>query len=360
MKYLPYFLIVLVLLIAGGIYIDKTGKNKTLNNPAIITPLSTATQNINSGYNTALKNYGPAPELLGINHWLNSDPLTLASLKGKVVLIDFWTYSCINCIRTMPYITKWYETYKDQGFVIIGVHTPEFAFEKVTENVATAIKRFGINYPVAQDNNYETWNAYQNRYWPAHYLIDKQGVIRYVHFGEGEYEETENIIRYLLGLDANESARALQAGEKKDIRSPEIYFGTARIKNIVPGQAPTDRASVYALPKNLELNQFALSGEWKFSPESARLTRGSGKILLKFYSGKLHMVAKSDKEITLKITVDGQARESVTVKNSDLYTLFDSDEYKEHVIEIEIPDAPASPANGEGGGGFEAFTFTFG
>ncbi len=146
-----------------------------------------------------LSQYGQAPEFVGIEKWLNTDsPLTMEGLRGKVVLIDFWTYSCINCIRTLPYVTGWYEKYKDQGFVVIGVHTPEFAFEKKTTNVVDALARYRINYPVAQDNNYGTWQAYNNRYWPAVYLIDKQGVIRFTHFGEGKYKEIDQAIQYLL------------------------------------------------------------------------------------------------------------------------------------------------------------------
>ncbi len=148
---------------------------------------------------SVLKNYGPAPEIVGIEHWLNTEtPHSLAALRGKVVMIDFWTYSCINCIRTLPYVTSWYETYRDQGFVVIGVHTPEFAFEKKTANVAEAIGRYDIRYPVAQDNQYATWQAYSNRYWPAHYLIDAAGNIREYHFGEGNYVETEAAIQVLL------------------------------------------------------------------------------------------------------------------------------------------------------------------
>lgn len=140
----------------------------------------------------------PAPEFQGISNWLNSAPLTIAGLKGKVVLVDFWTYTCINCIRTLPYVTKWYDTYKDKGLVVVGMHTPEYAFERKTDNVKEAIGRFKINYPVAQDNRYATWSAYNNMYWPAVYLIDKKGRIVYTHFGEGDYAETESQIRRLL------------------------------------------------------------------------------------------------------------------------------------------------------------------
>ena len=145
-----------------------------------------------------LIDYGPAPDFAGIEKWLNSEPLAMASLRGKVVLVDFWTYSCINCLRTLPYVTKWYDSYKDKGLVVIGVHTPEFAFERQTRNVQTAIKRFKINYPVAQDNRYATWKAYNNQYWPAAYLIDRKGTIVLKHIGEGKYDEMENAIRVLL------------------------------------------------------------------------------------------------------------------------------------------------------------------
>ena len=150
------------------------------------------------GEQTTSSEHRTAPEFAGISAWLNSPPLTLESLRGKVVLVQFWTYSCINCVRTLPYVTKWYDTYKDKGFVVVGVHTPEFAFERETTNVETAIKRFGIKYPVAQDNQYRTWRGFGNQYWPAVYLIDKQGRIVYTHFGEGDYAQTEAQIRRLL------------------------------------------------------------------------------------------------------------------------------------------------------------------
>jgi thiol-disulfide isomerase/thioredoxin len=147
----------------------------------------------------SLYDYGPAPEFAGIEHWLNSDPLSLADLRGKVVLVDFWTYSCINCLRTLPYVTRWYEKFRERGLVVVGVHTPEFGYEKLTRNVQTAIGRFGITYPVAQDNQYTTWKAFDNEYWPATYLIDRNGHVVLKHVGEGEYEETERAIEALLG-----------------------------------------------------------------------------------------------------------------------------------------------------------------
>lgn len=152
--------------------------------------------------NPVFVDYGAAPNFSGIETWLNSAPLSMSGLRGKVVLVDFWTYSCINCLRTLPYVTKWHERYKDQGLVVIGVHTPEFAFERRTTNVQTAMKRFGIRYPVAQDNQYATWKAYENRYWPAAYLIDRTGRIVLKHFGEGHYDEMESAIRILLAAES--------------------------------------------------------------------------------------------------------------------------------------------------------------
>lgn len=295
----------------------------------------------------ALSNYGPAPEFTGITHWLNSDPLTKEKLSGKVVLIDFWTYSCINCIRTLPYTTKWYDTYKDKGLVVIGVHTPEFAFEKETGNVKTAAERSGIHYPVAQDNNFATWNAYKNQFWPAEYLIDQKGNIVYKHFGEGKYDHTENAIRQLLGF--NQPVNSEPVKKLTGIHSPEMYFKLPRLKYLTPSQSASGQPKIYSFGQGLALNNFEVQGEWQFGDDHAELTKGAGRIRLHFSSGKVFMVAAADKPATIKITVDGKASPDVIVSMSQLYTLFDSNDYREHTIEIAIP----SP-------GFKAFTFTFG
>jgi thiol-disulfide isomerase/thioredoxin len=343
---LPYILTIIGLLIIGGIYLEVTNKDDSMS-------ILDNTMFANKPKTAELKNLGPAPEFVGIEKWLNSEPLTQASLKGKVVLIDFWTYSCINCIRTLPYVTKWYDTYKDDGLVVVGVHTPEFAFEKVTANVETAIKRHKINYPVAQDNNYDTWSAYNNRYWPAEYLIDQQGNIVYTHFGEGNYDVTENTIRQLLGLETDAKLKdAEQAGK---VQSPEMYFGTDRLKNLVSNQVSfIGQEYLYQFPTEpLPLNTFAMEGSWQFFKDKAVLypgSQGKGKIRLHFKSGKVFMVATAGTPLKLDITVDGKAQPSVTVKDSQLYTLFDSNDYSDHVIEISIPEP----------GNFEAFTFTFG
>lgn len=294
-----------------------------------------------------LQNYGKAPELVGISKWLNSEPLTLESLRGKVVMVDFWTYSCINCVRTLPHINAWHEKYKDQGLVIIGVHTPEFAFEKDTRNVQKALDQFNITYPVAQDNDYATWGAYNNRYWPAKYLVDKEGNIVYTHFGEGSYQETENVIRQLLALDHMEKTETEIT--PYGVGSPEMYFGLSRMTNLDNDQLASSIARDYTLPASLGLNTFALEGKWQFSDESAKMVSQKGTIKLRFSAGKVFMVASSPTEARLKITIDGQSQKDVLVTTSKLYTLFDSTDDKEHELEIQIS-----------GKDFEAFTFTFG
>ncbi len=324
-------------------------------NPISINPTNSATstilvsgQKINAEDNSkiVLEDFGTAPEFSDITGWLNSKPLKMSELRGKVILIDFWTYSCINCIRTLPFVTNWYDKYKDNGLLVIGVHTPEFAFEKDSQNVKTAIDRFKINYPVAQDNNYGTWSAYKNQYWPAEYVIDQNGKIVHEHFGEGEYDVTENLIRQLLGLDKDLGAKTSTLGK---IGSPEMYFEPSRLEFLTSAQKPSFEPATYTLPSSLYINSFALDGVWKFTEDHAELTEPHGKIRLNFNSGKLFMVAASDHPITITITVDGKKQPDQVIQASQLYEIFDSTEYNRHTVDIEIPEA-----------GFQAFTFTFG
>lgn len=217
----------------------------------------------------ALPAQGNAPEFVGIEKWLNSEPLTMQSLRGKVVLVDFWTYTCINCIRTLPHVTSWYEKYKDKGFVVVGVHTPEFEFEKKKENVENAIKQYGIRYPVAQDNNYATWKAYSNQYWPAEYLIDAKGVIRRTHFGEGEYDKTEEAIQALLTEAGGTVTEQVSPGVDETPRmrlTPETYVGSRRSE----GRAQ-------------------LSGKWSVQDEYAESGKDSS-LLINFYANKVFLV----------------------------------------------------------------------
>jgi thiol-disulfide isomerase/thioredoxin len=347
-KRLLFILIPLVLLIGAGLFLEFSDSKNTLLPVALKNKFENSQEATEAAEQKDLfKNYGAAPEFTGVNKWLNSDALKMSDLKGKVVLVDFWTYSCINCVRTLPYITKWYDQYKDSGLVVVGVHTPEFAFEKVTGNVENAIKTNKINYPVAQDNDYKTWSAYKNQFWPANYLIDKDGNIVYTHFGEGNYDITEKAIRTLLGLEGNYEAP--KAAEVNQAQTPEIYFGLARLKNLGNEEKPQTTEQIYTFPKKLGDNKFALEGRWQFNQESAIHTSGYGKIKLNFNAAKVFMVAESSKPITVKVHVDGELIKGVVVSGSDLYSLFESLTGGPHTMEIEIPE-----------GGFQAFTFTFG
>jgi len=263
---------------------------------------------------------GGFPPLSGAVEWLNSPPLTPEGLKGKVVLIDFWTYSCINCLRSIPYVRAWYEKYKNQGLVVIGVHTPEFAFERNIVNVRAAISDLKINYPVAIDNDYAIWRAFDNEYWPAHYFIDAKGRIRYHHFGEGEYDESERVIQLLLaetgnsdtstGLVAVNASGAEAAPSVSDNRSPETYLGYDKADNFVsPGGIVEDESHVYATTAP-QLNQWSLSGDWTVRAENATLDEKDGRIIFRFHARDLHLVlgpAADGKPIRFRVTIDGAA-----------------------------------------------------
>jgi cytochrome c biogenesis protein CcdA/thiol-disulfide isomerase/thioredoxin len=266
----------------------------------------------------ALPVEGTMPEFTGAVEWLNSPPLTNAELKGKVVLVDFWTYSCINCLRTLPYVRAWAEKYKDQGLVVIGVHTPEFAFEKDIGNVKGAIADLKIAYPVAADNDYAIWRAFNNRYWPAHYFIDAQGRIRHHHFGEGSSDVSERVIQDLLAeagnaqvaadLVAVNATGAEAPAAMETVKSPETYIGYERAENFIsPGGLVENAAHVYA-PEPPRLNEWALSGDWTVDKEHARLNEQDGSIVYRFYARDLHLVlapTTDDKPVRFKVTLDG-------------------------------------------------------
>lgn len=290
-----------------------------------------------------------APEFSGITHWINTGPLSMRQLRGKVVLIDFWAYSCINCLRTLPHVTRWYDKYKDDGLVVVGVHSPEFDFGKNRANIERAVKRFHIRYPVAMDSRMATWQAWDNRFWPAEYLVDKHGKVVLHHFGEGRYREMENAIRSQLGLSPLNDAAKADGPDFAGIGSPEMYFGLARVQNMANTDKPSPRPHRYHAPDSLQLNQYALDGTWRMNAEYAELAGDDGEIRLHFKAGKLHMVAASDKPVTLSVIVDGKKQPPVTIHDSKLYTLFDSDDYRDHVITIRVPHA-----------GLRAYTFTFG
>lgn len=313
-----------------------------------------------------------APELTGNQGWVNSEPLKLSDLKGKVVIIDFWTYSCINCIRTLPYISTWHKTYKDEGLVIIGVHTPEFPFEKDLNNVKKAIKDYGIEYPVVQDNEFKTWLAYDNHYWPAKYIIDKNCFIRYTHFGEGQYEETEKVIRQLLAEGKasstmpEEKSASVQADnvDFRKIETRETYIGYEREEAQGNKEAIiADKEQTFKEPAQIETDMFYLVGKWVVGPDSAKLSVKSGKIIINYKASQANLVMNGNgKTIKAKVLLDGKliapgirgadvaADGTVTIKDAKLYSLVDTkDQYERHTLTLEFSDS-----------GVEAFAFTFG
>ncbi|WP_248914409.1 cytochrome c biogenesis protein DipZ [Pseudomonas moorei] len=264
---------------------------------------------------------GNLPPLSGAVQWLNSPPLDAQALKGKVVLVDFWTYSCINCLRTLPYVKAWAEKYRDQGLVVIGVHAPEFAFERDIKNVTQAMKDLGINYPVAIDNEFKIWRAFNNEYWPAHYFADAQGRIRYHHFGEGEYAESERVIQQLLreagatkvsdGL-INAKAEGVQmAPDNNEVQSPETYVGYQRAEHFVPDTSLVpDKVATYSPPKQLALNDWSLGGQWHVGSERATASAPASRIVYRFHARDLHLVlgpGADGKPVRFKVLIDGKA-----------------------------------------------------
>ena len=263
---------------------------------------------------------GMLPPLLGAVQWLNSPPLTAESLKGKVVLVDFWTYSCINCLRSIPYVRAWAEKYKDQGLVVIGVHAPEFPFEKNIDNVKSAVARLKIDYPVAIDNDYAIWRAFNNEYWPADYFIDAEGRIRHHYFGEGDYAESEKVIQQLLAeagkgnLPANvvsvSATGAEAASDEADVKSPETYIGYMRAENFAsPGGAVSDAAHDYSVA-DLKLNDWGLAGAWTVGAQYATLDKKDGAISYRFHARDLHLVLGPGADgapVHFRVTIDGAA-----------------------------------------------------
>jgi thiol-disulfide isomerase/thioredoxin len=318
---------------------------------------------------------GEFPSLGGATGWLNSQPLTAAGLRGKVVLVDFWTYSCINWLRSHPYVRAWAEKYKDQGLVVIGVHAPEFAFEKDTDNVRQAAKDMRIDYPIAIDNDHAVWRAFNNEYWPALFFVDAQGHIRHHKFGEGDYEQSERIIQQLLAEAGNGGnshelvsvdPRGVEAAADWDsLKSPENYVGYERTENFAsPGGPALDGPHVYALPARLRLNQWALSGNWTVGKQATVLNQASGRIAYRFHARDLHLVMgppAQGKSVRFRVLIDGQPpgtahgvdvddRGNGTVKEPRLYQLIrQPGSIADRQFEIEFLDP-----------GVEAFAFTFG
>lgn len=295
-----------------------------------------------------LDDFGAAPELRDIALWLNTAdgrPLSLRELRGNVVLVNFWTYSCVNCLRELPHVKAWYDAYRDAGFVVVAVHAPEFAFEHEPRNVRRAVRDLGISHPVALDNDFGTWHAYANRYWPANYLVDRDGHVRYVHFGEGEYERTEQAIRTLLA--AKGMPRAVRPADRTPTgpQTPETYLGWERLSYAYVGSPVQEgRMAPYALPKTLPEDGFALAGRWRV--ESERSVAGAGaRLRIRVYARLVHLVLSG--RGTVRVLADGRHARTVRVTANRLYTLADFGRPGDHVLELRL-----SP-------GLAAYAFTF-
>jgi thiol-disulfide isomerase/thioredoxin len=317
---------------------------------------------------------GMMPPLDGAVLWLNSPPLTREQLRGKVVVVDFWTYSCINCLRSLPYVEAWAKKYAAQGLVVIGVHAPEFAFEKEEANVRRAVHDLGVTYPVALDNNLKIWQAFNNQYWPAHYFIDAQGRIRHHHFGEGEYDASEKVIQQLLaeagrgdvpgGIVDPKARGALAAADTATLQSPETYVGYGRGDNFASGPVIYDKAATYTAPQSLTLNQWGLDGRWSIGEEKSSLDKVGGRIVFRFHARDLHLVlgpGADGKPIRFRVTLDGKppgdahgmdsdAQGLGTVTSQRLYQLIrQPGAVGDHTFQIEFLDPSV-----------QAFAFTFG
>ncbi len=318
---------------------------------------------------------GELPSLGSATEWLNSQPLTAAGLRGKVVIIDFWTYTCINWLRSLPYVRAWAEKYKHHGLVVIGVHAPEFAFEHNVDNVRRAAKDMRVDYPIAIDNAYAIWRAFKNHYWPALYFVDAQGHIRHHQFGEGQYEQSEMIIQQLLAeagigdiaqeLVSVDAPGVEAAADWGSLQSPENYLGYERTENFAsPGGAVLDERHVYAAPAHLRLNQWALSGDWTVEKQATVLNQANGRIAYRFHARDLHLVmgpAARGTSVRFRVFIDGQPPRAAhgsdvddqgngTLTQQRLYQLIRQPKpIAERQFEIEFLDS-----------GVEAFAFTFG
>jgi cytochrome c biogenesis protein CcdA/thiol-disulfide isomerase/thioredoxin len=293
-----------------------------------------------------LPNYGRAPDFNGISTWINSGPLTLQRLRGRVVLIDFWTYSCINCLRTLPHLRAWDARYRKAGLTIVGVHTPEFAFEHVVSNVRQASRKLGVAYPVAIDNEYATWNAYQNDAWPAEYLVDRRGNVREIKKGEGDYDGTERTIRELLGESSDAVPASVADRTPQHLTTPESYLGWQRLERYSGSRLVPDRDAAYRFPKTLQLNELAYAGRWRVERERIVAGRGA-RLRLHFLAQHVYLVLSGRGR--LQVLVGGRLLRTMRVAGlSRLYTLLQFRELSEGALELRFTP------------GLSAYAFTFG
>ena len=372
---------VVALIVGFAIYFNNPGLNKSSlgnSNGLVITSDGNSKNSIsNVKLSIDKSQFRIAPEFKGITSYINTNGTKLSDLKGKVVLVDFWTYSCINCIRTLPYLVDWNQKYSDKGLVIVGIHSPEFEFEKNIDNVKQAVARFGIKYPVLLDNDHGTWNAYQNNYWPRKYLVDSEGYIRYDHIGEGGYAETENAIRNLLAERSNQQGLGTTnlnqtklivpntpSVDLNQIKTPELYFGyqyaRSQLGNI-EGFNP-EKTVNYTIPSsNLDTSVIYLQGLWKNNPDNMELVGPDGKITLVYSAKSVNIVAGGKGQVTVREDDNGvqtnnsskgndtDAEGKLSIDGQRLYNIADNTNYGNHHIEIDAK-----------GPGFKIYTFTFG
>lgn len=365
--------LVVVGIAASIIYLESIKPERISSEDAEI---KLETEDVSEGLEDILsekeETYERAKEIVNPNGFINTEPLTLSELIGKqVILVDFWTYSCINCQRTLPYLTAWDEKYSDQGLTILGIHTPEFEFEKDKDNVIKAAEKFGVEYPIIQDNNYQTWSAYKNRYWPRKYLIDIDGFIVYDHIGEGAYEETEQKIQELLAeraerLDMEEiSTPELEKDPelRMQSRSPEVYFGALRNKLLGNGTKGKTGKQSFTEPDDIRMDKLYLVGDWDIQNEYAENVSSNAKIIFRFRAKNVFMVASALQDTTISLKLDGEplqegageditfadGKASGTVQADQLYKLVEKGEHDVYTLEITVEEP-----------GFKAFTFTFG
>lgn len=354
-----------IILISAGVIISGFNPQDLYSAPNLTQPISNKV--FENRLQNALSSPYPAPDFASSDVWLNTSndtPLTKDALKGKVVLVDFWTYSCINCLRTLPYIKSWYEKYHNQGLVIVGVHAPEFEFEKNKDNVVAAIARYGIMYPVAIDNNLDTWTNYNNRYWPAHYLIDKNGMVVYTSFGEGDYGVTENNIRVLLGLN-RDNLNDSETATFNQTQTPETYLGYARANSFASPQTINNIEEIakYSYPATLAADSWALSGNWLIQQQKIVSEGSHSKLELNFSARHVYLVLGSanGKEINLSLKLNGKPLDKknsgkdvvdnniLKVQDQRLYEIIDQGKFANGLLEIEVSEP-----------GLEAYAFTFG
>jgi thiol-disulfide isomerase/thioredoxin len=361
------------IIIIGGIagialYFTSLDKPEINENSNLLQPIS----NNASSIPIDESQYPLAPELVGISGYINTTPDALnESMKNKVVLYDFWTYSCINCLRTLPYLKEWNEKYADKGLLIIGIHSPEFDFEKDINNVQMAVQKYNITYPVVLDSDHDTWDAFGNRYWPAEYMTDYLGHIRHVHFGEGDYNTTETAIQQLLeqrahalglNVNVNMSLVDLAPHEFSDQQTPELYFGYdfATDRSFIGNQEgfQPDKTVTYSLPSSMQQDYFYLDGDWQNLPDSMKLSSATGKIVLPYFAKDVNIVAAGP-NVNVQVLLDGNPvgtsdagqdtqNSTVQVSENRLYNVISSQQAGAHTITLIAPP------------GFQIYTFTFG